>query len=114
MRFAPGDSQHLVRRLGGVWCRNERLEIETHMPLLERLPAWVVPNDVSVENEVAEFRDMPLEQKLRFSRSLCREAAIVIASRADASRIWAWVDPLPESTIAAFERLGIRGPGMPS
>ncbi|MEQ1568385.1 MAG: hypothetical protein ABMA64_22305 [Myxococcota bacterium] len=67
-----------------------------------------------MENEVAEFRDMPLEQKLRFSRSLCREAAIVIASRADASRIWAWVDPLPESTIAAFERLGIRGPGMPS
>jgi hypothetical protein len=81
---------------------------------LERLPAWIVPNDVSVENEVAAYRDMSLEQKLRFSRVLCREAALVIASRDDAERLWRWTDPLPDSTIAAFRRLGMGAPGMPS
>ena len=83
------------------------------MPL-ERLPAWIVPNDVSVEQEVAEYRDMPFDQKLRFSRSLCREAATIIASRDDARRLWEWTDPLPDSTVAAFRRLGMRAPGMPS
>jgi hypothetical protein len=82
------------------------------MPLAQ-LPAWVVPNDVSVENEVAEYRDMPPEQKLRFSRSLCREAALIIASRPDAARLWEWIDPLPQSTVAALRRLGMRAPGMP-
>lgn len=82
------------------------------MPLA-KLPTWVVSNDVSVEREVAAYRGMPAEEKLRFTRSACAEAAAFLAARADAPRMWDWVDPLPDSTIAAFRRLGVRGPGMP-
>ena len=83
------------------------------MPL-DRLPAWIVPNDVSVEQEVAGYRDMPMEQRLRFSRALCREAALVLAAREDGPRIWEWIDPLPESTVAALRRLGMGAPGLPA
>jgi hypothetical protein len=80
---------------------------------LAKLPAWIVPNDVSVEREVADYRDMPLDEKLRITKQLCREAAIVIAAAPDAKRLWDWTDPLPDSTIALFRRLGMGAPGMP-
>ena len=79
---------------------------------LDQLPGWVVPNDVSVEREVAAYRDMPFEQKLRVSRALCREAGAVLAARADGQQMWAWIDPLPDSTVEAFRRLGMSAPGM--
>lgn len=80
---------------------------------LAKLPAWVIPNDVSVEREVADYREMSLEDKQRLTRTLCREAAIAIDASPDASRLWDWTDPLPESTIALFRRLGMGAPGMP-
>jgi hypothetical protein len=78
-----------------------------------RLPKWVVSNDDSVRDEVAPYLGMSEADRLRLSRELCREAAAILRQRPDPDRWWEWVDPLPESTVAALRRLGMRGPGMP-
>jgi hypothetical protein len=71
---------------------------------LTKLPAWVVPNDISVEQEVAEFRDMPIAEKARIRAGLSRSLARMLAQRGDPT-LYDASDPLPESTIAALKRL---------
>jgi hypothetical protein len=71
---------------------------------LARLPGWVIPNDLSVEREVAEFRDMPLEQKARLRAGLARALGRMLAARDDPT-LYDHVDPLPPSTVAALARL---------
>jgi hypothetical protein len=73
--------------------------------MLTKLPAWIVPNDVSVEREAAPYRHMPLEQKLRLVRDACRTAARLARAHPRPDLVYTWVDPLPPSTIAALKRL---------
>lgn len=63
-----------------------------------------MPNDVSVEREVAEFRDMPLAEKARLRAALARTLARMMAQRGEPA-LYDTADPLPESTVAALKRL---------
>jgi hypothetical protein len=74
------------------------------MPLT-KLPSWIVPNDVSVEREVAPYRAMPIEDKLRLVREACQMAGRFARSHPNPSLVYEWVDPQPESTVAALRRL---------
>lgn len=71
---------------------------------LAKLPGWVVPNDVSVEQDVAEFRGMSLEKKAEIRWGLARALARMLRERGDPS-LYETVDPLPASTLAALARL---------
>lgn len=61
-----------------------------------------------VEEEVAETRGLSHEERLILLSMACRAAADLARSRPDAERVFAWRDPLPESSRLAFERMGIR------
>lgn len=61
-----------------------------------------------IEEEVAPYRDMAPETLLRWASMACRVAADIARARPDRDEVFAWRDPLPPSTEAAFRRLGIR------
>ncbi len=69
------------------------------------LPPWVVDNDASIEAEAAPWRTVSIEDKGRAMRDACATAGRFTRARADAERVYAWRDPLPDSTIEALRRL---------
>ena len=73
--------------------------------MLNRLPAWIVPNDESVRREAAPYLDMPLGEKRRHLRDACRLAGKLARAHPNPELVYTWVDPLPESSIAALKRL---------
>jgi hypothetical protein len=75
------------------------------LDMLAKLPAWIVPNDVSVEREVAPYRGLPLDVKLAMVRQACETAARFAAAHPDPSLVYKWADPLPPSTVVALQRL---------
>lgn len=64
-----------------------------------------------IEEEVREYRGMPLPEKLRILDALCRDAIVQLAMQPDARRLLDWQAPLPESTVAALRRLHLHGTG---
>lgn len=60
-----------------------------------------------VEEEVAEYRDMPAEDRLRLLSMACRMSADLARARPGAAAVFAWRDELPESTKAVFLRWGV-------
>jgi len=58
-----------------------------------------------IEEEVEEYRDMPLEQKLGILDALCKDAIVQLAMQAEPGRLLDWQPPLPASTVAALRRL---------
>lgn len=72
---------------------------------LERLPGWVVDNATSVRQEVAPYVDATAAERWAATRQCCRAALTVLRYHFDPSRALAFVDPVPESTHRALERL---------
>lgn len=69
------------------------------------LPAWVVSNAESVAREAEPYRAMTPDERARVMRAACRAAARLLSTREDRERVLAHEDPLPQSTLAALERL---------
>lgn len=72
---------------------------------LERLPGWVVDDDTSIREEVAEYVGASPERLWELTRACARTAAWALSFHADRSAILEHRDPLPASTIAALTRL---------
>jgi hypothetical protein len=70
-----------------------------------RLPAWSQDNAASVRREAEPYRQMSREERLRHLAAACRTAARLLRSRPDAERVLRYVDPLPDSSRRALERL---------
>lgn len=64
-----------------------------------------------VEEEVAPYRDMTPDERLRWLAMACRVAADIARARPDAQAVFDWRDPVPPSTIAAFRRMGVKWEG---
>jgi len=75
------------------------------MTTIHALPGWVIDDEQSVRDECEEYVSMPAEQKMRLLAALLADAARILAARADAQRALDWVDPLPESSVRALDRL---------
>jgi hypothetical protein len=76
-----------------------------YTPIMIRLPPWVVDNRTAVEREVARYRDLTREERIRAVATACRAAARQLAHRADRRRVLDYRDPLPVSTVEALRRL---------
>ncbi|HUH06116.1 MAG TPA: hypothetical protein VML75_29205, partial [Kofleriaceae bacterium] len=76
---------------------------------LERLPGWVIDNDVSVRDEVAPFVGATMAARWEATRRCCRAAATMLRFHRDPERALAYRDPLPESAVAALRRLRSSG-----
>lgn len=55
--------------------------------------------------EVARYRNLSPDERWRAMRSACRAAAKVLATRPDAARVLAFVDPLPQRSKEILSRL---------
>lgn len=75
------------------------------MGRLKKLPGWVVDNYTSVMQESEPYRQMTPEQRSHHLALACSAAASQLVSRADRDRALQYLDPLPESTVRALERL---------
>jgi hypothetical protein len=69
------------------------------------LPPWVIDDASSVREECAPYVNMSPAERMRILAALLKDAERILASREDAARARAWVDPLPASTLRALERL---------
>lgn len=65
----------------------------------------VIPEELGPEREAEFYRGLTLEQRAGLLAAACRAGAALLRSRADAERATSFVDPLPESTLRALERL---------
>ncbi len=82
----------------------------THMKR-PTLPGWVIDDAESVREECAPYVAMPPAERMRILAGLLRDADRILAARADSEAALAWVDPLPESTVRALERLRAEAKG---
>lgn len=69
------------------------------------LPGWVIDDTSSVLEEVKEWRGLTPRELWRLAEACSRDAMWAIRASGMAQRILDHVDPLPESTIRALERL---------
>ena len=70
-----------------------------------KLPAWVIDNDASVRDEVAEWKALSAAELWKLAHLCARDAMWAARISGNAQRILDRVDPLPESTLAALARL---------
>jgi hypothetical protein len=70
-----------------------------------RLPGWVVDDEASVRNEVAEWRGLSPAELWRLAVLNARDAMWAVRASGRAEQILAREDPLPDSTVAALARL---------
>jgi hypothetical protein len=73
--------------------------------MLEKLPAWVVDDVTSVREEVKEWRGLTAAQRWRLARACAKDALWAARASGMVDRILDRVDPLPESSLRALERL---------
>jgi hypothetical protein len=73
--------------------------------VLAKLPGWVIDDDASVMEEVAEWRDLSKAELWRLAVLCSRDAIWAVRASADPERVLAYEDPLPESTLEALARL---------
>lgn len=69
------------------------------------LPGWVIDDRESVRREARPYRDMGDQQRLSLLAAACRGAARILRARDDRDRALEYIDPLPDSSIAALKRL---------
>lgn len=69
------------------------------------LPAWVIDDVASVRAEVAEWAGLTSQERWRLARLCARDAMWAARASGNPTRILDSVDPLPESTVVALERL---------
>jgi hypothetical protein len=70
-----------------------------------RLPGWAVSDAESVRGEAERYVDMTPAERLQVLAAVCRAAGKLLRSRPDAEAALRYQDPLPQSTIAALDRL---------
>lgn len=73
--------------------------------MLTAKPGWVVDNDTSVRDEVAEWRGLTHAERWQLARMCARTAMWALRLNRDPQRILDHADPLPESTSSALTRL---------
>jgi len=73
--------------------------------MLSRLPGWVVDDVTSVREEVRELVSTTPAARWRLAVLCSRDAMWAIQASGMRERILAQVDPVPESTNRALERL---------
>jgi hypothetical protein len=73
--------------------------------VLTKLPGWVIDDDASVREEVAEWRGLKPAELWRLARLCSRDAMWAARASGNPQRILDQVDPLPASSIAALRRL---------
>ena len=69
------------------------------------MPGWVVDDTTSVREEVAEWIGTTPAERWRLATLCARDAMWAIKASGNPRRILEHVDRLPESTVAALERL---------
>ncbi len=72
---------------------------------LEKLPGWVVDDASSVRREMEPYRHATPAQLWRHTEDCARDAMWAVRASPFPARVLAYEDPLPESTLAALERL---------
>lgn len=70
-----------------------------------KLPGWAQDDSASLRQEAAPYVGMSQTDKAKILAELCRAAAKQLSFRSDRQRLLDYQDPLPESTVAALERL---------
>ena len=73
--------------------------------MLPKLPGWVIDDATSVREEVAEWAGTTDAERWRLAILCSRDAMWAAAASGNRERILDHVDPLPETTIQALERL---------
>lgn len=73
--------------------------------MLTKLPGWVVDDVASVRAEVAEWAGTSVAERWHLARVCSRDAMWAARAGGMRGRVLDQVDPLPESTLAALERL---------
>jgi len=90
-------------------CRHaeltKRRRSATLCGVLSKLPGWVIDNDASVRQEVAEWKGLTSAQLWRLARLCARDAVWAARISGNPQRILDQVDPLPENAVAALARL---------
>lgn len=76
---------------------------------LDRLPGWVVDEETSIRDEVSDYVGQTPERLWKLTRMCARSAVWALGFHEDRREALGHRDPLPESTIAALERLRARG-----
>jgi hypothetical protein len=69
------------------------------------LPKWATDNRTSLRSEAADYVDMTPAERLALVDLLCRDAQLMLSIRADAERVRAYRDPLPESSEELLREL---------
>jgi hypothetical protein len=69
------------------------------------LPKWVVDNQGSLRDEAAPYVGLAPAERARLLAAACRAGVKLLRARTDAARLLERVDPLPESSQRALERL---------
>lgn len=72
---------------------------------LERLPGWVVDDETSVEEEVANYVDQSPERLWEMTRMCAKTAVWSLGFHTDRESLMSHSDPLPPSTVDALARL---------
>ncbi len=75
---------------------------------LERLPGWIVDDDTSVREEVADYVDLPPERLWELTKRCARSAMWALSFHEDPRAALEAREPLPASTVAALARLRLR------
>lgn len=73
--------------------------------MLSQLPGWVVDDETSVREEVADWVDLSPAEYWRLARICSRDAMWAARNSGILDRILSQEDPVPESTRRALERL---------
>ena len=73
--------------------------------MVKDLPRWVVDDVSSVRAEVAEWVGTSAAERLQLAKLCARDVLWAAAASGHRARVLAQVDPLPESTLRALERL---------
>lgn len=69
------------------------------------LPGWVKSGAESARDKARLSRDLSLEDRLKASAAVCATASYMLALNPKRKRVLQWVDPVPQSTVAALARL---------
>jgi hypothetical protein len=85
-----------------------RTRFATVLKMLPSLPGWVIDDVASVREEVEEWLGTTEAERWHLAKACARDAIWAIRASGMAGRILEHVDPLPESTVRALERLRSR------
>jgi hypothetical protein len=99
-----GDSAWALRAPGEA-RRHWDLQLSSLIEMLSKLPGWVVDDDSSVREEVAEWRGLTPAELWRLAHHCSRDAIWAARVSGNPQRILDLVDPLPDDAVVALARL---------